>query len=240
VSGQCVCANNQTTCNGQCVDLQTSQNHCGSCGNACGALQACNNGQCGCDPSLTACSSLGGGSVCRDLKDSPQHCGACGTQCSSTQYCLDGSCTCRPGFVSCNGPNGAAACVNPQNNPLACGGCGTQCSGQTTRCSKGACVAQCAQGETQCIVQGGGGTVRYSCTNTQTDPRNCGICGNTCDNNEICIGGQCRDYAPASPCNSCPCTAVCNAVLPGPGTKSCCAPLGEQTEPICVRHNVCP
>ena len=36
----------ERSCNGDCVDLQSNAQHCGMCGRACQANQACPNGQC--------------------------------------------------------------------------------------------------------------------------------------------------------------------------------------------------
>lgn len=40
------CPSKQTSCDETCVDTSTSTSHCGACGNACGASQACSGGAC--------------------------------------------------------------------------------------------------------------------------------------------------------------------------------------------------
>ncbi|MBE7482239.1 MAG: hypothetical protein HS104_19955 [Polyangiaceae bacterium] len=60
------------------------------------------------------------------------------------------------------------------------------------------------------------------------------------DDAQLCVKGQCRDFAPASPCTTCPCTNVCNDQLGG-NNNSCCPGLGGGTQPICVEgSNNCP
>jgi hypothetical protein len=43
---------------------------------------------------------------------------------------------------------------------------------------------RCPSGQTKCFG---------SCTNTNSDPRNCGFCGVDCDEDEVCSNGQCVD-----------------------------------------------
>jgi hypothetical protein len=42
------------------------------------------------------------------------------------------------------------------------------------------------------MVGGGGGRNRVACVNFQTDPLNCGDCGNVCAVNQVCMNGDCR------------------------------------------------
>jgi hypothetical protein len=41
-----------TPCSGACVDLQTDDNNCGTCGNPCMSPQTCKAGRCGCTPCI--------------------------------------------------------------------------------------------------------------------------------------------------------------------------------------------
>jgi len=45
-AGKDECAVGQTECENTCVDLDSSREHCGRCGNACGADQGCQQGSC--------------------------------------------------------------------------------------------------------------------------------------------------------------------------------------------------
>jgi hypothetical protein len=56
-NGVCVCREGRARCAGRCFDLQTSEKHCGVCGNACSGLQVCQSGDC-CRPSFTLCSDV--------------------------------------------------------------------------------------------------------------------------------------------------------------------------------------
>jgi hypothetical protein len=79
---------------------------------------------------------------------------------------------------------------------------------------------------------------RTVCTNFQTDPLNCGDCGQRCDRDQLCVKGNCENYKPATPCNSCPCDAACNSLVGGNAT--CCAGFGAGSAPLCVEHGTCP
>jgi hypothetical protein len=52
-----VCDNGQTTCAGACFDLQSSEEHCGICGNQCTEREVCQAGDC-CRPSFTLCTDV--------------------------------------------------------------------------------------------------------------------------------------------------------------------------------------
>jgi len=43
---RCVCITGTTSCNSQCVNINTDNNNCGACGTACASSQTCNNGAC--------------------------------------------------------------------------------------------------------------------------------------------------------------------------------------------------
>ncbi|MFT3927713.1 MAG: hypothetical protein QM778_34615 [Myxococcales bacterium] len=233
VDGRCGCPQGQEACGagGACVNTATDANHCGSCGNSCnGPFETgCANGECTCAPGLTAC---GGG--CRDLAHDPDHCGtSCGNaqQCSGSEMCEQGACVCRPGLMRCGD-----RCVDPSSNPQNCGACapaaGSQCA-MGDACQAGACTnSDCADPTPDtCTVND-----RRSCTNFDSDPLNCGKCGGRCDRNELCVEGECRQYASATTCNSCPCQAVCSALLDG--TSTCCTAQGYGT--ACVEGGNCP
>lgn len=80
------CPDPQVKCGGTCVDLQTTQTHCGSCGHDCGALP-CIGGQCiSCPANQTLCDGR-----CVDTSVEPSHCGGCGQVCASGA-CRFGDC----------------------------------------------------------------------------------------------------------------------------------------------------
>lgn len=85
------CAQGLTACGGGCVNTQSSPEHCGGCGRACGENQVCASGSCsgaGCPPGQTQCDA-----ACADLNDDAAHCGMCGRACAAGQSCQAGQCT---------------------------------------------------------------------------------------------------------------------------------------------------
>lgn len=97
-AGSCTCPGAQMTCNGACVDTQTSVEHCGGCSKPCATGAACNAGTCGCAAGQQLCKD-----VCVDLKQSDTNCGACGKTCSTGQVCSSGVCLSGAGSDGCTG-----------------------------------------------------------------------------------------------------------------------------------------
>jgi hypothetical protein len=83
----CTCSPGQTNCNGTCVDLQTNNNNCGTCGNVCPSGATCSGGQCLCPPGLTNCNG-----TCVDLQTDQNNCGFCGNMCTGVEECFEGFC----------------------------------------------------------------------------------------------------------------------------------------------------
>lgn len=124
-------------CSGTCVNTQTSNTHCGACGNACTGGKTCSAGACNCPSGQTSCSN-----TCVNTQTSNSNCGTCGTVCPSGSTCTSGACVCGGGQTLCSG-----ACVNTQTSNTHCGTCGTACTGGAT-CTAGVCVkaAVCGDG----------------------------------------------------------------------------------------------
>jgi hypothetical protein len=74
--GQCRCKSGWKDCDGdkKCERLNTDE-HCGSCGNACTPVQGC------CE-----------GTSCIELLDNNEHCGACGNACPEGMFCDTATC----------------------------------------------------------------------------------------------------------------------------------------------------
>jgi PKD repeat protein len=177
-------------CNGQCVNLQTDQYNCGSCGNSCIGSQVCQNGHCIANivvgSVLCFLPSHNCNDQCVDLQTDQDNCGSCGNSCIGSQVCQNGHCVFTSGSIcayplaSCNGQ-----CVNTQTDMTNCGDCGTTCTyGQT--CVNGACNSPpnlmfCTSG-TAC------GT---NCVDIDSDTNNCGDCGTKCTTGQTCINGGC-------------------------------------------------
>ncbi|MEE2779866.1 MAG: hypothetical protein VYE15_05025, partial [Myxococcota bacterium] len=89
-SGYCVCADGYE-CDGVCLDIQTSPEHCGECGNPCPANSVCNQGQCECAEETQPC-----GDTCADINWDENHCGSCFDACAPWMSCLAGLCSDNP------------------------------------------------------------------------------------------------------------------------------------------------
>ncbi|WP_437734843.1 MXAN_6577-like cysteine-rich protein [Sorangium sp. So ce1335] len=175
------CADGQSPCDGACVDTETSDEHCGACGNACAEGQQCAEGRCdgggegggggdeACSEEETAC-----GGLCVNLDTDPRNCGDCDVQCEAGEVCDDGYCVCADGFRACGG-----ACVDPQRDRANCGRCGASC-GATQVCVEGAC--SCSADLEACDG---------SCVDAQTSAQHCGRCGNACERGAFCLAGAC-------------------------------------------------
>jgi len=122
-AGTCTCTSANTTCAGQCVDLQTNTQHCGSffnwckpgesCGNHCNNDQNFQNGVCG--------------------RFAPNQ--LCNGQCVNltTDHNNSGTCGCSSGLTWCS-----STCANTNENN--CGGCGLQCNTSQV-CTGGLCIS---------------------------------------------------------------------------------------------------
>jgi len=89
------------------------------------------------------------------------------------------------------GSGGGSVCLPPFDSPEACGDCNTQCILGTPLCSPTEdggfeCVRRCGRGLTNCYGR---------CVDRETDPRNCGECGNVCASG-LCVSGTCVGTTP--------------------------------------------
>ena len=113
---QC-CPGTTRACNGECVDTQTDQNHCGRCNFSCGAT------------GFVCC-----GGSCTNLQSDDANCGACGNACDSrTQVCREGQCRdicslnqppwrnrCDDGVDYWCCPDGSTTCCRLSGQPHCC------------------------------------------------------------------------------------------------------------------------
>lgn len=101
----------------------------------------------------------------------------------------DGGLACVGGTISCGDK-----CIAPELDPKNCGGCGKQCAAGEM-CSAGMCATYCQTGYMPCSGGGAdGGPSGPYCANLNSDPNNCGACGNVCSNNHgipSCTNGTC-------------------------------------------------
>jgi thiol-disulfide isomerase/thioredoxin/uncharacterized membrane protein YphA (DoxX/SURF4 family) len=160
-SGACTCPLGETCCAGRCTDLNTSNEHCGRCGQRCREGETCCEGR------------------CLKLENDPQNCGRCGKRCAPNEVCGEGECRrrCPSGRTNCKG-----SCTDPQSDRANCGRCGASCTGATDtgECCHGTCCSYNAQ---TCCPSG--------CVNTSLDDNNCGGCGVVCGPNSFCRFGIC-------------------------------------------------
>lgn len=81
------CEDPLVECGDDCVNVQTSDEHCGECENPCPEVAMCVDGACACAGADTLC-----GDSCVDLDDDEENCGACGHACDEGDACQAGLC----------------------------------------------------------------------------------------------------------------------------------------------------
>ena len=136
------------------------------------------------------------------------HCGACDVKCAPGADCIrrdpnDPSvrtCGC-PGQTMCaSGVPDLFACVSTDTDTENCGFCGFACPNvgphAKRSCERGGCSFECEPGWADCNLDPADGCE----VNINTDPANCGKCGNACDLvlGQPCTNGVCaeRDCPP--------------------------------------------
>jgi hypothetical protein len=110
------------------------------------------------------------------------------TTCSATDTCTIAAC--KAGYINCN-QNDADGCEVDSNLDVNnCGLCGTVCAAEANGkplCINQVCALQCVQGYGDCDL-------RYSdgCeASLDSDPKNCGHCGDACAPGQTCQNGVC-------------------------------------------------
>jgi len=188
VAARSPCPMGQTDCaptapSPLCVNLATSNEHCGACNQPCPSGLTCVAGACTCPMGFILC-----GRNCVNPQSDDAHCGACGRPCNAGQTCQMGTCRCATGRTLCEG-----ACVDTQSDESHCGTCGTVCPPEQ-RCLGGRCT--CPPGQTRC---GEGPEAR--CIDTRTDRAHCGACGRRCSTGQSCMAGVCTCAGGRTLCN---------------------------------------
>lgn len=177
--------------------------NCGQCGNACptpaNATGTCTKGVCGigaCDPGYENCDANPANGCEAALQTSITNCGACNVVCdllNTNEICKDGACavgTCVAGFADCDKAAANGCEINTQTSVTDCGTCNNKCdfpNGAGT-CNAGICtLGTCASPWKDCDLQAANGCEK----NLNTDPQNCGTCGNACTTGQVCQNGTC-------------------------------------------------
>lgn len=195
VSGTCQCAPPKAYCGSGCVDITTSNTHCGMCDKACVDKETCSEGKCvaPCPTGQTRC-----GGVCVDTSSSASHCGGCGKACVGAESCSAGTCS-----LKCEFPNKncSGKCVNIQFDANHCGDCGKVCPSGTKgtgNCTSGSCVLTCDPGFGNCDdIATNGCEVNYASSDAH-----CGSCFKACATTETCLSGKCECKSGTAKCGA--------------------------------------
>ena len=182
------CADGLTYCDGVgCVNLQTSEEHCGTCDNECSlphATPVCENGECrieSCQSPYEDCDELASTGCEADVTADAKHCGTCENACSSsfaTPACESSTCvieTCDSGHDDCNHDANDGCETDLTSDATNCGSCQASCTNPngTTACVQSVCVPECTGNGANCDADPNNGCE----TDLQTDAKNCGTCG---------------------------------------------------------------
>ncbi|WP_437942597.1 hypothetical protein [Sorangium sp. So ce341] len=194
------CGANEVWCPGVgCTNVTTEQS-CGSCGNACRAGSSCVDRQCApvCAPDRARC-----GDACVDVMADPRNCGGCAG--GSGKDCGAGTCV-----------GGVCVAPCPDGQPR----CGDRCcpprANATVRCDGEACDYSCNAGFQSC-----NGTLDDGCeSNLWVDRDHCGDCATRCGRDERCSRGACRIVCPAGTTG---CGDQCVDVMTDPRNCGGCA-----------------
>ena len=157
-----------------------------------------------CDGTDTYCNG-----ACTNTQGDARNCGGCGKTCNTMagEVCQKGACgpACSGGTTRCG-----TGCLDVQNDPQNCGDCNKKCASAES-CVMGKCTLVCQAGLTSCPramsmpVDGGttpeggaseaGAPSGSECTDTNSDPLNCGKCGTVCSGDKShCDKGVCKIF----------------------------------------------
>ena len=209
VNGSCQCLQGWKLCPGadggsSCAQIEADGLNCGACGVACQAGESCLGGSCQCTAVL--CPGPDGGQLCSDLQSDPANCSQCGQACPVNERCVGGLCQCPAGNSTCPLPDGGLLCTSLSTDPMNCGQCAAFCDGGNCQCdpTSQACVAPAAGSPGVCTCLGtlaSCGAAGGGCVDLNSDPANCGGCGQLCASGS-CAGGVCLCGPPFTKCGT--------------------------------------
>jgi hypothetical protein len=182
------CRGDEIRCNGACVSLQSSVQHCGACGHRCetrNTTPRCENGDCvigACANGFANCDDISDNGCETNVHTDLGHCGACNAPpCTFPEhadpYC-DGQCRwrCAAGWADCNG-NPDDGCETDLSTPSHCGSCAVSCPIIFTHgepvCYAGRCTNRCATSWRDCDLSANPEVCE---TNIDNDTEHCGDC----------------------------------------------------------------
>ena len=181
-------------CGTACVDLSQDPNNCGGCGVVC-STGICISEVAGIGTLWPLCLPAGPTNDCL-------------VSCPAESVCLQGRCInglgqgiSLPFCLAEDGTIGVycnpGVCANPRDDALNCGSCGNAC-GPGQACVAGSCTGRpsCGNGREGFFCNLDAGTSyaccpSVGCTDTDTDPNNCGGCRQQCPTGSSCVGGVC-------------------------------------------------
>jgi hypothetical protein len=135
VHKRCACSKPRAVCGGQCIDLASNAEHCGTCGKRCAPGEACHAGKCATH------------AECVHAGDCPQapacHAATCVGGVCGTSVLAEGT-ACGSGAMVCDGSGTCVGCNTAEDCPAT----GTPCA--TATCANGACGTVPAARDTPC------------------------------------------------------------------------------------------
>ncbi len=226
------CGDGMICCGGTCVSRDMS--NCVACGVGCDPQRATTCRQragstsyeCGCGSAPecapgTACVVEGGAPRCVDLQTDRNNCGMLGNTCDEGEICVGGRCSCggedcAAGQACCGG-----RCVDTSSDAANCGMCGKACQAGES-CVDGTC--RCGSGATAraCRPRSDSDLGELCCDGAcvPQDNMNCGSCGTTCSDGQMCAYGMDLAGMGARVC----CALGFGGGVPIPGLGGICDP----------------
>jgi hypothetical protein len=187
------CSAGMSQCSGKCVDLQTDSDNCGACGFSVPYGESCRNGQF----SSQSGQNNSGPAPAPTGTTVPSPKSTTIIQSASTSTTTAASKTsCMSGLTLCSG-----TCRDLLTDSRNCGACGYTCPSGLT-CQNAWCLEPGTKGNgmststaitisTDLSCSGRETLCGRACTDLLSDKKNCGICGRTCGNQQICVNARC-------------------------------------------------
>ncbi len=181
------------------TNLNTTSNHCGSCGFRCNQNATCSSGTCQCTSPYGNCDGVWSDGCEVNLLADPAHCGDCFTDCGPNSVCSSGNCGCQQNYANCDNDWSNGCEVNLLIDPAHCGNCSTNC-GSHSVCNSGSCG--CQAGWADCNYSWSDG-----CETPLGTANNCQACNDSCDDGNPCTDDTCSSYSTgcSHQSNSLPC-----------------------------------